>query len=152
MSPAQETNTQPMNWHGFLIYFSLWISAGSNIWSAVTILLGKRYGSMTLNFYSRFPAMLTLDIVLAIACLILGAMAIGIRFSLAKFETDAPAMLFRFLMAAAACNLVNALLMMAILPSGAVNVGSTFGQIAGAVAIAGINKSYYDKRQAMFVN
>lgn len=144
-----------MKWHKFLIYFSLWASAILNLANAIQYLTGSMYGGefereMTYAFYEGLQ---TLDIFIGIVHLILSVFAIVTRFSLAGFKKSGPRKLFFVYLANALIAVIYIIAFCSVtgLSVGDLDAGNVFTSAITGIAMAFINKIYYDKRSSLFV-
>lgn len=165
--PYQQTYQSPyqqpaaaelsMKWFKFLIYFSLWAGAVINLANAVLMLTGSVYEvavnsispDVVYGFYGN--GLKAFDMIYGIAMLALAAFSIHARFRLAKFRKDGPLCLYIVYGASIALSLIYTI-------GTTIIVGeSTFSSdIASNVLVSFIfifvNRSYFKKRSAMFVN
>ncbi|MBR6185404.1 MAG: hypothetical protein IKQ41_04000 [Clostridia bacterium] len=143
-----------LKWHKFLVYFALWAGGILNIINGARYMTGMVYGSDAKAVYNYFSGLKTLDVVMGLLCIALGVYAIIVRFQLAGFKTGAPKKLVSLYLISAAINLVYVLAASGVtgLSLSDLMDGSFFGNVIGSIAYALINKNYYDKRAALFVN
>lgn len=157
-TPIITENDFGMKWHKYLIYFSLWIEALRLVVTGVQYVTGLVYGANgeAGYIYQLFPGLKTIDIVMGLVAILLGVYIIYVRFQLAGYKIGAPKKLSMayFLTFIILCAY---LLAMNAITGGEIEWGEVFdmetiiGLISG-VAIMFINKVYYDKRAALFVN
>ncbi|MDD6049959.1 MAG: hypothetical protein PUC00_01605 [Clostridiales bacterium] len=151
VTPTQST---PMKWHKFLIYFGLWLGGILTALTGVGLVTGSAYettGSTADQVYRVFPSLQPVDVVMGIFAILLGALMIVARFDLARFKHNGPKRLYIVYGANAAFVLVYPLLVSAMTTLSfmeLLDIGSLIGSILGIV----INKVYYDKRMHLFVN
>lgn len=151
VAPTQST---PMKWHKFLIYFGLWLGGILTILTGVGLVTGSAYESSGVSaeqVYSVFPSLQPVDVVMGIVAILIGALIIVARFDLAHFKQNGPKRLYIIYGANAAYALVYPLListMTTLSFTELLDIGSLIGSILGIV----INKVYYDKRMHLFVN
>lgn len=147
-----QVNTLPMNWYKFLIYCALFLGALSNAYTGVQMLTGSQYGDMSAAVYSYFSSLKTIDMIMGIACIGLAVLAIIVRQKLAGFKSDGPKMLLLLYVVSVAVSLGYALLVMAIVGSDVIDFSTIAPTLAVSVAMIFVNKTYFDKRQHLFIN
>ncbi len=152
-------NTSPdqgsyqLKWHKFLIYFGLWAGALINASTAFQYFTGTLYGENASAVYAYFGGMKTLDAIIGVVLLAIAAMGIYVRFQLAGFKTGAPNKLIYLYIANLAIPLLYLLAASSITGISFTELISDPGaSLAVSVAMMIINKIYYGKREALFVN
>lgn len=153
-SSAPSPNDYQLKWHKFLIYFALWAGALLNAATGVRYITGNIYGANVSAVYNRFPGLKTVDVVMGLLCIALAAYMLVVRFQLAGYKTGAPNKLVSLYLINAGINLVY---LFAASASTGLSlsdlIDATFWtSVIGSAAYALINKNYYDKRAALFVN
>ena len=152
-SGSPDPGSYELKWYKFLIYFALWASAVLNVFSAFAYFTGSMYGDAANRVYSYYGGMKTLDVIMGLILLGLAVFSIYVRFQLAGFKTDAPKKLEYLYIA-------NALVLLLYLLAASSVTGLSFtelasgswGSLAGSVAMIFINRTYFSKRETLFVN
>ena len=116
------------------------------------MLTGSQYGDMSATVYSYFSSLKTIDMIMGIACIGLAVLAIIVRQKLAGFKSDGPKMLLLLYVVSVAVSLGYALLVMAIVGSDVIDFSTIAPTLAVSVAMIFVNKTYFDKRQHLFIN
>lgn len=144
-----------MKWFKFIIYFQLFASAVMNVYNAFQLFSGAQYEGTAKAVYFLYPGLKTADTIYGFAGLGLAALAIFVRFRLARFRKDGP-VLYYVLMAA---DVLSALLYLFLASSAtglplsqALQDSSTLATLAGAVIMLIVNMIYFGKRKDLFVN
>ena len=146
---------KPLNWHKFIIYFSLWAGALRTLLNGSEFLKEDVYGRNTYRIYKAFPIMHTMNTFYGWVIIALAGYKIYVRFQLAGFKKNAPQKfiymyiieIFIGLSYLAICaTIANTSI------SKVINSGEFFGKMVVAIIIILINKRYYDNRKYMFVN
>lgn len=150
-------STEGMGWYNFLIYFALFAGAVWNLVYGIFYLTGYVYdladGSAEL-VYLVFPRMETLDIMFGIACLLLAAYGITVRFLLAKFKKCAPICLYLL-------NVIVIVLEIVYLIIASNIINASIGDVMDAQSIAMliwqftcfiVSVVYFTRHKHMFVN
>lgn len=142
-----------LKWHKFLIYFSLWAGALLDLVNAYSYFTGSMYGENAKGVYSYYSGMKTLDIFMGILMLAMAAYCIYVRFQLANYKAGAPKKLEFLYIANAAVMLLYLLAVSGVTKISISDLASdAWTQIAGSIAFVFINRAYYNKRAALFVN
>ena len=155
-SPMQlhTQSAPPMKWHKFLIYFSLWAGALLTISDGCTLLNGLHYGGNAEQVYRYFSSLRSVDCTFAVIYFGIAAFMIYTRFQLAGFKQGAPGKLTLLYILQLIITLAYGLIVSNI-------VGMSFSEAMGETAITSlgssiamifINRSYYGKRDYLFVN
>lgn len=159
--PKQNPNapTLGMKWFKFTIYFYLFDVALSFLISGILLLTGSLYEKPEL-YYATFAGLRPLDVTYAIISFILAAFFIFVRFFLAGYKRNAPALLTAgflcdelFRMVYAVCTLV--IQGKADLLDTMFLIGSVISIVVGIIAtviFVNLNRSYFRKRSFLFVN
>lgn len=153
-SSAPSPNDYQLKWHKFLIYFALWAGAVLNAATGVRYITGGIYDSEASRVYSSFPSLKPVDVAMGLVCVALAAYMLFVRFQLAGYKTGAPKKLVSLYLINAGINLIYLLAASAATGlSISQLIDTTFwSSVLGSAAFALINKNYYDKRAALFVN
>lgn len=141
-----------MKWFKFLIYFVLWANAIINIIMGVTYLNGSIYGlsgGETAEVYEVFPKLEGIDKLYGVGLLCLSVYALITRFSLARYKSFAPLLLY-------GVYILNTLAPIAYAALAAPIAGIPFSElfeiapiIVNAVMLL-INIKYFTNRSDMF--
>ena len=156
-SNATNAQSYPLKWHKFLIYFGLWVGAlYGGLYSAWRLFSGTIYGysGEAASVYAVFPDMKTVDCVFGVLYLLYAAFAIYTRFQLAGFRAEAPGKLTIMYVFSLALQLIY--MGVTSFVSG-IGITELFGSnvaasLIGAMVGIVINRAYYSKREALFVN
>lgn len=100
------------------------------------------------EIYRFFPGFQILDVIYGIITCLIAIAHFYVYSKLKNLKTGAPKMLFILYIVECAVGLIYALILSAGLGGSVVN----WTGIIGSAATASINKAYYDKREAWFVN
>lgn len=144
-------NTTPMKWHNFLIYFSLWAGGILNALSGMAQLTGSVYGADADYIYRYFDGLKGLDMLYGVVLIGLGVFQIITRFHLAGHKSSGPSMLMISYIVAAAVSLLYGVIASGITDIALMELINPAG-LGGSIAMIFINKAYYDKRSALFIN
>ncbi len=148
----------PMKWFKFLIYFLLFASAVINVISGISQITGMVYydpftETTAQIVYQTFPGLQVVDIIIGILTIALGVLAVVVRFALAKFKAIGPKLLTLFYAFSCVINIIYSLLVIILVPELAVSLSSdTVTSIITSVIMIFANKTYFTKRQELFVN
>lgn len=146
----------PLKWHKFLVYFGLWAGAVINLISGISTMLGSQYGESADLVYRAIPGLRIIDIIYGLALLGIAATGVLTALKLLKFKKDAPKMLLYLLIASAVAGLLYSVVGAAILSARGGDVSSVIssavGSVAGSAAMIALNRTYYKKREHLFVN
>lgn len=146
-------SSYPMKWHKFLIYFLLWLSVVACLSNALMYFTGSHYGGYAQDVYLAFSGMKTVDMLCGIACLALCAYTVMTRFALAAYRAKGPKMLTYAYILSVLISLAYALLgSMVTGLSFSDLMGSFLGYVIGSVVMIAVNRTYYNKRAALFTN
>lgn len=156
-----ETNEQysestNMKWHKFLIYFSLWLSAALSVFNAVQMFTGMQYGSAgdAQMIYMYFSGLKSIDIIMGIVSVGIAVYTIMVRFALARYQAKGPRMLTTLYVLNMAHSVIYSLLISFVC---GIEIAELFGSseissIVSTFFMIYINKTYYGKRDYLFVN
>ena len=144
----------PMNWHKFMIYFSLWANAALCVINGIRLLTGSIYGDEVSLVYTYYDGLKTVDTVFGIAYLASAVFAIYTRFQLAGFKEGAPGKLTGLFVLLLVLNIGYpfAVANVTSLPFADVADESIVSQIIASVVLIVICSVYYKKRAHLFVN
>lgn len=144
---------QPMGWYKFLIYFALFAGCVLNVITGFVAITGSHYDGMANYVYRFFPAMQMLDIFYGIACIGVGVYGIVTRMALAKYNKNAPMMLYILYGVSAVIPLIYVFgASMVISKYGAIDFTSNIISVIGSAAMIAVNYVYFNKRKHLFVN
>ncbi|MBQ9782038.1 MAG: zinc ribbon domain-containing protein [Clostridia bacterium] len=148
----------PMKWFKFLIYFLLFASAIVNVMSGISQVTGMIYydpftETTAQAVYEVFPGLQVVDIIVGILSIALGVFAVVVRFALAKFKAIGPKLLTLFYAFSCIINIVYCLLVVLVVPELVGSLTSdTVTSIITSVIMIFANKTYFTKRQELFIN
>ena len=147
----------PMGWFKFMIYFALFAGAVLNFVTAIQMLTGSQYGDSKDLVYAFFGSLKTIDVLMGIVLLGLVAFTIFVRFQLAGFKANGPKMLYILYVAVLAFNILYLILVASAISKSGMGIGdllsgSVIGTLIGSAVMLIVNKIYFDKRKALFVN
>ena len=154
----------PMGWFKFLIYFSLGAGAVGSIFTAISYFTGLVYisedGTVIADVvYSVFPSLLPIDMICAVYYLAMAVFMVVTRFSLARFKRRGPGFVVSVYVAQAIFGVIYTVAVLFALEgsgivdvSGIVDTSSTVLTFATNVVMAVVNRIYFKKRAALFVN
>ena len=147
----------PMKWYKFLIYFSLWAGALLNIGIGLMALQGTQYetdGEVTAELvYAMFDGLKTLEVLYGAACIALAVYMIVVRFRLAGYYKNGPAMFISTYAIALLINVIYYVAVITIVPEivEAGNVTANIvGTVIGNVLMIVLNNIYFKKRKHLF--
>jgi len=144
----------PMKWHKFMIYFSLWAGALSNVLSGIGLLTGSVYnasGSDAEMIYLFYDGLKGMDVLFGLVSLAMAVLLIVTRFALAGYKENGPKLLIACYAASAVVAILYPLLVSGITGMGFAELFDATSLVTGIVMCIA-NKNYYDKRAHMFVN
>lgn len=143
---------QPMKWFKFLIYFALWASGILNIIGGIPLLTGSHYGEYASQIYSYYDGLQLVDVILGLASIGLGVLAIYARFRLAGYYKNGPQFLSILYIATAALSVFQIIAYNVVITgvSEYINYSSVVVQIAVSAVMVGVNNTYFKKRSDMF--
>ncbi len=135
-TPQIQQPELPMKWHKFLVYFALWAGAVINIGMGIVYL--TQLGDI------RADAK-TIVAVYAIGSIALGIYGIKVCLDLLRFKKGGPKALFILYIAVGILNIV-------FLAGSGQTLAENVAQVIAPFAWAFINRTYYNKRDHLFVN
>lgn len=147
-------NGHPMGWYKFLIYFALFAGAFFNLCYAVLYMTGKIYETEQVDplaVYSLYPGVKAVDIVYGILLLVLAVFMIVTRFQLSGLKKNGPKMIVGLYGLNIAIAIIYAVLISCTTNYMAFDT-SIVGQCVISIAMAVVNKVYFDRRKDIFVN
>lgn len=148
------TNQQPMKWFKFLIYFGLFAGVVLNAVSGFQLLTGAHYGEGKDLVYQVFGNLQTLDLIGGICLVALAAFGIYTRVRLAGYYKNGPQMLAYLYLGAVIANVVYIAGLYIVVPevAGQLDLTSTISSCVTSVIMVIVNREYFRKREALFVN
>ena len=162
-SPAPEAaagsdaGALPMGWHRFVVNFSLIAGGILNILSGLLSLTGAEYGENREALYLLLHGLQAVDVLYGIAWIGMGVFMFFVRGWMKKFTAKGPKMLMWVYIGAIVLNLSYAFIAVGILNGANLDGGSVwssefFANLIASVVQLFINRSYYKKREALFIN
>lgn len=147
----------PMRWFKFLIYFALFASALLNLVNGIKSITGAQYGDEKELVYAFFESLKAIDVIMGILCIGLAAFTVYVRFRLAAYKADGPKLLIIMYIAVLAIDILYLIAVAFAISKSGVGIGdllsgSVIGTLIGSVVMLIVNKIYFDKRKALFVN
>ena len=143
-----------MKWFKFIIYFHLFASAVMNVFIAFQLFSGAQYEAAKAVYY-LYPGLKTADTIYGFIVLGLAALAICVRFRLARFRKDGPALYYALKVA----DVLAALLYLFLASSAtglpldqALQDSSILATLAGAGIMLIVNMIYFGRRKDLFIN
>ena len=144
----------PMNWHKFLIYFSLWIAAVIRALDGLQLLTGTFYGpnNEAEQVYGIFSNLKNVDMIFGVIMLAVAAFLIYTRFQLARFREGAPNKLTLVYVLQLAVPLGYAFAVAGIVKMSISEIMNPqdLSSIAVHVVMIFVNRVYYNKRAHLF--
>lgn len=152
-NPTVPISPQPMKmkWFKWLIWFLLWVGAVSNFASAIQFLGGLHYGEDATLVYAFFPSLHVLDMVVGVLELLLAAFQVYTRFMLAKFRRIGPTCLLVTYCAATVLSLFYVIAASILLGENCMD-SSTWAALAGNITMIFCNRTYFKKREHLFIH
>ena len=157
-TPPKEANPlndpRGMKWFKFIIYVQLFLAAIMNTLTAVSVLSGNVYSGKAEQVYSTFPKMKGADIFYGVCLLAIAAFAIFVRFRLAGFYRNGPAMYYSLQVASLVVSVgyvFIASLILGVSFGSMMNVSSSASLVTSIVMLV-VNINYFGKRSDLFVN
>lgn len=154
INQEQYANPYSMKWHKFLIYFSLWASAVINLLNAFQYFTGSIYGangeaSMVYSYYDGIKAV---DMLMAVCLIAVAVYSIVTRFALAGYKAKGPKLLFGLYIVNAVVAIAYIFIASSVTGIAIIDLidSNTISSLISSIAMAFINKTYYDKRAAAF--
>ncbi len=151
--PMYPVQPVPMNWHKFLIYFSLWAGGILNVLTGVLMATGANYSIFSdvpsALIYAIYPGLQACDIVIGILTMAAGAFAICVRFLLAGFKRIGPTCLLGVYAANIVISVLYVVLASAISGMNMMDT-QTLASLVTSVVMIAANRVYYSKRATMF--
>ncbi len=149
-----ETNQLPMKWFKFLIYFSLFAGAVLNALTGIQLITGAHYDGQKDLVYQVFENLQTLDIIIGLAMLALAVFAIYTRIRLAGYYKNGPKLLNLVYLGGVIVNLLYIVGLYIVVPAVAetLDLTSTISSCVTSLIMVIVNREYFRKREALFVN
>ena len=143
-----------MKWFKFIIYFQLFASAALNLLNAFQLFTGAQYEGQAERVYLLFPGLKTADLLYGALCLVMAALAIYVRFRLAKFRQNGPKLYYTLLIVAIVGALLYLFLAGAAMgqPVSELLDGNVLITILSGAFLLIVNMIYFGKRMDLFVN
>lgn len=160
----QDPTMLPMKWYKFLIYFVLFAGAVMDIIAAIAVVTGALYNfqftaqngfeyhaSTAGLVYHKYQGLQAVDIIYGVLCVADAIFAIYTRFSLSSFKRNGPTcVLIRYALSAA-IPLLYTFAVTAITGATAVS-SSIVSTVVVATVMIFVNRIYFNKRKALFIN
>ena len=151
-----------MLWYELLIYFVLFLSAGLNLFTGLSLFFGWHYGTAKTAIYEAFPDMVIWDILFGgVACL-LAVYVLVVRSALRNKKAIAPGLLYSIYVMSALFEVVYYLIVMSVVNANAetqisystwlTGQASLWTAIIVSSAMIAINYIYFAKRRELFIN
>ena len=151
----------PMKWYKFLIYFSLWVGALLNLAEGIMYISGYKAsdGIFEYELYPYLSGLQTLDFLFGILCIAFAFYAINVRFKLARLKRGAPHLLILYWIFSFFASVLYGVIYL-IICSQRINITSEIASFTGTIIGRGIailvfillNRSYFKRRESLFVN
>lgn len=141
----------PMKWFKFIIYVQLFLSALGNLILGIGLLAGTAYGEYSGLVYTAYPMMRGIDLLIGLATLALAAAAIVVRQKLARYRAGAPRLYLILQAVSLGVGLVYLLAGSAAVGMLLLNA-STLASLMGSGVMLLVNRVYFRRREALFVN
>lgn len=140
----------PMKWYHFVIWFQLWFTLLSGVMNGLSMLTGSCYDGMAESLYETYAGLAYIDRSYGMILMGWGIFAVYVRQHLAKYKADGP----RLYLILLAINPISALVYNLIAGAivGGLDVLSLAITVLVNVAVIFLNRSYFRKRQHLFVN
>lgn len=143
-----------MKWHKFLIYFSLWAGALLSVGNGFQLLTGIYYSGYADQVYSYYNGLKAVDTIFGIMNIAIAIYMIYVRFQLAGFKQGAPGKLITLYSIDLVASFAYSLVVSGIthISLSQIMDSSAISGLVTAIVMIFINRSYYGKREHMFVN
>lgn len=160
--PTYTTPEYRMKWHNFLVKFSLWASAVSISYEAISLLFGfsyttDYYGGKTTNItdlvYAMYDGLQIVDITFAILAIGIAILALVTVFKLSTFKSSGPKLLLGLYASTIVWSIFYYVCAIAIIgPDGieSLNIMSIAMQVIISIVMMIVNYIYYSKRSYWF--
>lgn len=161
MMPEQaQENKQPelgMKWFKFLIYFSLFAGALSNLFDGIVYIagLGGKFPEVFAEGYYFLPSNFrALEIIFGLVMIATAAGGIYVRFQLAGFKKNAPKCFYTFDIATMVISMVYSIIGTALATDDGISaiIGAIIGGVVGEGVFILCNVTYFNNRKHLFVN
>ena len=149
---GNEAPAMPMKWFKFLIWFTLFVAALSNLVTGLNMLTGNQYEGLANRVYALFKDLKTVDMLFGLLMIGLAAFAIYTRFRLSGFYKNGPLLLNIVYGANAGIGLIY-LIAADAATKGVLNLdySSAIISLVTSIAMIIINAVYFKKRAHLFV-
>lgn len=144
-----------MKWFKFLIYFSLFAAAVLNAINGINLLTGSIYDGYAELVYEVYDGLQLIDTVVGLLSFALAAFCVYTRYRLAGFYQNGPKTLTYLYIFNIVINLVYLIGLTSIVGSEILessDYSSFVSGIATSIVYIFINKSYFSKREYLFIN
>lgn len=142
-----------MKWHKFLICFSLWAGAVLNVLNGVMVMTGMQYDGRAEMVYAHFDGLQLVDILYGVLLLAAAVYGIVVRFQLAGYKASGVSGLTKLYGLVIGIEVFYAVFAGVML--GMDMMGEMMGTLVRSVApmavMLFVNRSYYKKREHMFM-
>lgn len=160
MSEQMQENQQPelgMKWFKFLIYFSLFAGALSNLFDGIVYIAGL--GDKPPEFFAEEYYFLpdnfrVIEVVFGLFTLATAAWGIYTRFQLSGFKKNAPKCFYTFDIATMVISTVYSIIGTALATDDGISaiIGAIIGGVVGESVFILCNVTYFNNRKHLFVN
>lgn len=142
---------QPMNWYKFISYVQLPLSALGFLSLGVMLMTGGHYEGKASLVYAVFSSLKTVDIIFGLLYFAFMAIAIVVCVKMNKKKKDAVKWYLTYLVISIIASLLYMILVYAAtgIFTGS---GSIMVSLVTNIVMVVVNKIYFDKRKAYFVN
>ncbi len=137
-----------MKWYKALTSVLLYLSALGLLWMGVDTIFDFSGTGFSGYMYGNYPALQVVDIIYGIFLIAIAFVALYIRMRLAQFASDGPHLYLLLLVVNGCASLLYTLAISAIV--GYFDGATITGSFAGVIAMFVLNRTYFDKRQALF--
>lgn len=147
-------NQYSMNWFKFLIYFGLFAGAVLNVITGIQMLTGAQYDGYEDLVYAVFDGLQTVDVLVGIALLALAAFGIYARMRLAGYYQNGPKLLTYVYAGSVVISLLYIIGVNIVLGDAAedLDISSMVTSMVMSAVMIFANKTYFKKRESLFVN
>ncbi len=161
MMPEQaQDNKQPelgMKWFKFLIYFSLFAGALSNLFDGIVYIAGfgdKLPEILAEEYYFLPDNFRVIEVVFGVFTLATAAWGIYTRFQLSGFKKNAPECFYAMYIISSVISMAYSITGIALTTSEGWDsiIGAIIGGVVGEAVFILCNVTYFRKRQHLFVN
>ncbi|MBR6570146.1 MAG: hypothetical protein IKK75_06790 [Clostridia bacterium] len=151
---TQQTPEFSMKWHNFLIYFALWAGAVVMLLNAFMFFTGSIEGEYVQMIYSRYPSIKGVHMFMGVLCVGTAVLSLVARFALAGYKANALTLLCLVYVCNALVNPLYLVLssMICGIPLGELFDSSIISGLVMPIVMIFVNRDYYGKRSALFIN